>query len=96
MNPFKGDTAPYLSTITFNFSETPSNFAAADITVQSGSIGSTLAVNGSDNTLYTATFTPTPGANDTTNIVTVGQAWTDTAGNAPAADSTSANYIVNL
>ena len=84
------------STITFNFSETPSNFATADITVQNGSIGSTLAVNGGDNTLYTATFTPTPGANDTTNEVSVGQAWTDAAGHAPAADSRSANYIVDL
>jgi hypothetical protein len=84
------------STITFNFSETPSNFATADITVQRGSIGSTLAVNGSDDTLYTATFTPTPSANNANNVVTVGQAWNDAAGNAPAADSTSGNYIVNL
>jgi len=84
------------STITFNFSETPSNFAADDITVQRGSIGSTLAVNGSDNTLYTATFTPTPSAFNANNVVTVGQAWTDLAGNAPAADSTSGNYIVDL
>ena len=93
------DTAPYSSTITFNFSETPSNFTAADdITTPSGSIGSTLAVNGSDDTIYTATFTPTccgaSGVYDTTNVVTVEQNWADLAGNAPAANSTSANYSV--
>ena len=82
------------STITFNFSETPSSFAVADITVQNGSIGSTLAVNGSDDTIYTATFTPS--ANSANNVVTVGQAWNDAAGNTPAADSTSGNYIVDL
>ena len=94
------DTAPYNSTITFTFSEATSDsvFTAADITTPNGGIGSTLDGSGS---LYTATFTPTccggaSGVYDTTNVVTVGQAWTDLAGNAPAADSTSGNYIVDL
>jgi hypothetical protein len=87
-----GDNNP---TIRFNFSEAPSGFAAADITVQNGSIGSTLAVNGSDDTLYTATFTYTCDVDDNTNVVTVGQAWNDAAGNAPANNSTSPNYAID-
>ena len=91
------DTSPYNSTITFTFSEATSDsvFTAADITtpVGLGSIGSTLDGSGA---LYTATFTPTPDIynNDNTNKVTVGQNWTDLAGNAPAANSTSNTFIV--
>ena len=87
-----GDNNP---TIWFNFSEAPSGFAAADITVQNGSIGSTLAVNGSDDTLYTATFTYNCPVNDSSNEVTVGQNWSDAAGNAPANNSTSPNYAID-
>ena len=48
-----GETA----TVTFNFSEAPVGFTADDITA-SGGVLSNLQVDGSDNSLYTATYTP--------------------------------------
>ncbi|HZW20313.1 DUF4347 domain-containing protein [Noviherbaspirillum sp.] len=50
-----GETA----TVTFTFSETPSEFAAEDITVAGGTGSLTgLTVDGADNKIYRATFTP--------------------------------------
>lgn len=48
-----GETA----NVTFNFSEAPVGFTADDITV-SGGVLSNLQVDGGDNSLYTATYTP--------------------------------------
>lgn len=56
-----GETA----TITFTFSEVPQGFTASDINVSGGSL-SNLAVDGSDNTIYTATFTP---SSDTQSLI---------------------------
>ena len=38
---------------------------------------------------------PTKGIDDTTNIITLGRAWTDAAGNAPTAEVSTANFIVH-
>lgn len=81
------------STITFTFSEAPTGFTAADVTVENGTIGS---VSSTSSTVYTTLFTPTASLDlDTTNTVTVGTGWTDTAGNAPSGSSTSSNYQVD-
>jgi len=87
-DPYDIKTSDNNPTIWFNFSEAPSGFTIDDISVENGSIGSTLAVNGSDDTLYTATFTYNCPVNVSSNEVTVGQNWSDAAGNAPANNNT--------
>ncbi|HEX2554288.1 MAG TPA: Ig-like domain-containing protein [Microvirga sp.] len=85
-----GETA----TVTFTFSEAPSDFSLADVTAGSGSL-SGLQVSGSDPKVYTATLTPAADVEEGTNVVTVGTGWTDSSGNAPAGDTSSANYAVD-
>ncbi|MDP7453711.1 MAG: hypothetical protein QGE95_15800, partial [Arenicellales bacterium] len=46
-------------------------------------------------TRYSVIFAYTCGASYPTNVVTVGQAWNDAAGNAPANNSTSPNYAID-
>ena len=82
-----GDT----SLVTFTFSETPVEFATADVTVANGSIG---AIDTSNPLVQTATYTPTNGITDATNVITVGTAWTDAALNAGVGDD-SPNYTID-
>jgi len=84
-----GDTA----TVTFDFSKEPTNFTVNDVTAPNGEL-SAFAVDGSNSSKYTATFTPTTNTSDATNVITVGTVWTDASGNAPSGDATSANYAV--
>jgi len=44
--------------------------------------------------IYTATFTPTANIEDASNLISLSTAWSDAAGNAPAAVSTSVNYTI--
>jgi len=85
-----GDTA----TVTFGFSEAPTDFTVDDVTAPNGAL-SDFAVDGSNSSKYTATFTPTADFIDGTNSITVGTSWTDAAGNAPAAETTSSNYAID-
>lgn len=80
--------------VTFTFSETPTGFTSADVTVENGTLG---AIDASVPTAQTATFTPTAGINDSSNVITVGTGWTDSSAglNPPAGTSTSANYVVS-
>ena len=77
--------------MTFTFSEEPIGFNDADVTMANGSLSD---ISGSGTT-YTATFTPTAGVTDATNVVTVGTDWTDAADNAPAASTESDNYTID-
>src|SRR3989338_8336456 len=79
------------SLVTFTFSETPVEFATADVTVANGSIG---AIDTSNPLVQTATYTPTNGITDATNVITVGTAWTDAALNAGVGDD-SPNYTID-
>jgi hypothetical protein len=75
-----GDAA----TITFTFSETPSNFDASDIVVSGGTL-SGLSGTGA---VRTATFTPTANTNSGTASISVGASkYNDAAGN----DNTAAS-----
>ena len=65
--------------MTFTFSEAPSNFDASDLTVVGGAISGLAAT--ADPKAWTATFAATDNYAGT-GSVTVGNAWTDTAGNA--------------
>ncbi|MCA6120748.1 hypothetical protein J6500_02350, partial [Bradyrhizobium sp. WSM 1704] len=84
-----------VATVTFTFSEVPSNFSAADVTYDTTS--ATLgAITATANPLvFTASLTPIASITDATNIITVGTAWQDPAGNAPAASVNSVNYTVD-
>ena len=82
-----GETA----TITFTFSETPTGFAAGDITTTGGTL-SGLEVTG-DNKVYTATFTPTAGFEGNASITVAAGAYTDAAGNTGGAGTTPAIAI---
>ena len=84
-----GDTA----TVTFTFSEEPTGFTVSNITAQNGTLSSfTVTANP---LIYTATFTPTNGVSDATNVISVDVNWTDAAGNHPESVSSSDNYTVN-
>src|SRR5207247_2100633 len=84
-----------VATVTFTFSEVPSNFSATDVTYDttSATLG-TITATGNP-LVFTASLTPIASITDTTNIITVGTAWQDPAGNAPAASSDSPNYTVD-
>ena len=84
-----GETS--LATITF--SEAVSGFDNSDLTIANGTLS---AVNSSDGGItWTATFTPTTGLTDTTNVITLNNTGvSDLAGNAGVGTTDSANYVV--
>jgi hypothetical protein len=73
-------------TYTFTFSEAVNDFSADDITVANGSKGTLVAstVAGEEGKVFTMEVTPTSGAQGTDIGLSVGKAWSDAAGNAPA------------
>ncbi len=75
----------------FTFSEAPTDFTAADITADNGSLGT---LNTSNPLIQTALFTPTTSLNDATNVISVSTVWTDAAGNTGQSGST-ANFTIN-
>ncbi|MYM69365.1 DUF4347 domain-containing protein [Pseudoduganella sp. FT55W] len=76
-----GETA----SVTFTFSEVPLGFTAADV-VTTGGVLSGLTVSAGNPLVYTATFTPTAGIQNTSASITVASgAFTDAAGNAATA-----------
>ncbi|MEB0148842.1 Ig-like domain-containing protein, partial [Pseudomonas sp. CCC2.2] len=84
-----GETS--LATITF--SEAVSGFDNSDLTIANGTLST---VNSSDGGItWTATFTPTMGLTDTTNVITLNNTGvSDLAGNAGVGTTDSANYVV--
>ncbi|HWO55931.1 MAG TPA: Ig-like domain-containing protein, partial [bacterium] len=78
--------------VTFTFSEAPTNFTNADVTVENGTLSAITPTL--DPKVFTATFTPTAPATDLTNVITVGTDWSDAAGNPPAAPAVSDNYEI--
>jgi len=83
-----GDTA----LVTFTFSEAPTGFTVADVIVGTGVIGT---INTIDPLVQTAIYIPTDDQEVDTNVISVGTAWTDAAGNAPEAGDDSPNYDVD-
>ncbi|MDF3214798.1 Ig-like domain-containing protein [Mesorhizobium ciceri] len=84
-----------VATVTFTFSEVPSNFSAADVSYDTTSATLGAITPTGDPKVFTATLTPIASINDATNVITVGTSWQDPAGNAPAATTNSVNYTVN-
>ncbi|MBJ7380820.1 MAG: Ig-like domain-containing protein, partial [Polynucleobacter sp.] len=80
------------TTVTVTFSEAVSNFSNADLTLQNGSLTTMSSANGG--ITWTGTFTPTANIEDTSNVITLGTAYNDVAGNTGTIAS-SDNYTVD-
>ncbi|WP_456024094.1 Ig-like domain-containing protein [Pseudomonas protegens] len=81
------------TTVTITFSEAVSGLTLADLTVANGTLS---GLSTSDNITYTATFTPSAGITDTSNIITLDNTGiTDIAGNTGSGTTDSANYVID-
>ncbi|WP_047230433.1 Ig-like domain-containing protein [Pseudomonas brassicacearum] len=81
------------SLVTITFSEAVTGFTLADLTVANGSLS---GLSTSDNITYTATFTPSAGVSDSTNLVTLNNTGVvDGAGNTGSGTTDSNNYAVD-
>ncbi|WP_256583591.1 Ig-like domain-containing protein, partial [Pseudomonas sp. MPR-ANC1] len=82
------------SLVTITFSEAVSGFTNADLTIPNGTL---TAVSSSDGGItWTATYTPTVGINDATNVITLANTGiTDLAGNAGSGTTNSNNYSID-
>ncbi|MSU95283.1 glycosyl hydrolase, partial [Pseudomonas mandelii] len=81
------------SLVTITFSEAVSGFTNADLTIANGTL---TAVSSSDGGItWTATFTPTVGVNDLTNVITLANTGVaDLAGNTGSGTTNSGNYTI--
>ncbi|WP_326518778.1 Ig-like domain-containing protein, partial [Acinetobacter sp. CAAS 2-6] len=80
------------SIVTITFSEAVTGFDNTDVTVENGTL-STLTSNDGGIT-WTGIFTPTADIEDTTNIITVANTYTDAAGNG-GTGAISENYEID-
>jgi hypothetical protein len=87
-------TAGETSLVTITFSEAVSGFTNADLSIANGTLS---AVSSSDGGItWTATFTPTAGINDATNVITLANTGVaDIAGNTGSGTTNSGNYTVD-
>ncbi|WP_053180954.1 Ig-like domain-containing protein [Pseudomonas thivervalensis] len=81
------------SVVTITFSEAVTGFTLADLSVTNGSLS---GLSTSDNITYTATFTPSGGVSDATNLITLNNTGVvDGAGNTGSGTTDSNNYVVD-
>ncbi|SEM37912.1 protein of unknown function [Pseudomonas sp. NFIX51] len=81
------------SVVTITFSEAVSGFDNSDLTVANGTLSAVSSSNGG--ITWTATFTPTAGITDLSNLITLNNAgFTDVAGNSGTGTTNSANYSI--
>ncbi len=84
-------TAGETATVTFTFHEAVTGFDNSDITVEGGTLSTVTSAD--DGITWTATFTPTAGIKDATNLIKVGYDWTYvSSGNAPAVEQLNAAF----
>ncbi|WP_460490198.1 Ig-like domain-containing protein, partial [Belliella aquatica] len=82
------------SLVTFTFSEAVAGFTNADLTVTNGTLSSVSSLDGG--ITWTATFTPTNGINDATNLITLNNTGiADQAGNTGTGTTDSNNYSID-
>ena len=85
------------SLVTFTFSEAITGFTNADLIIQNGTLTAVTSSNGG--ITWTATFTPTAGINDATNLISLNLSLiadlADLAGNAGSGTTSSNNYAIN-
>lgn len=87
-----GDTA----TVTITFSEKidQGSFTTGDLSVENGTLSNLATADGGQT--WTATFTPTTGTEDTSNVIALKSASiSDLAGNTNSAAESSPNYLVD-
>ncbi|WP_415758418.1 Ig-like domain-containing protein [Pseudomonas sp. LT1P18] len=82
------------SLVTITFSEAVSGFTNADLSIANGTL---TAVSSSDGGItWTATFTPTVGVSDSSNVITLNNTGvTDVAGNTGSGTTNSGNYTID-
>ena len=80
------------SIVTIVMSEPVVGFNSADITVTNGTMGALSTIDG---ITYTGTFTPTNGIEAPTNTVSVGNGFSDIAGNPAISGVNSSNYAID-
>ena len=82
------------SLVTITFSEAVTGFTNIDLSVANGTLS---AVSSSDGGItWTATFTPNPGVNDLTNLITLNNTGvSDLAGNTGTGTTNSNNYAID-
>ncbi|EPJ48990.1 MAG: hypothetical protein OFPI_26600 [Osedax symbiont Rs2] len=78
--------------VTFTFSETPNGFTKDDVTVGNGSL-SDFSVS-PDDKIYTATFTPNTDIEESANLISVSNNYTNLSGNT-GTSANSANYTID-
>jgi hypothetical protein len=76
------------TTLTITFSEKVQDFGNADVTVQNGTLGTLVSTDG---IVWTGTYTPSVNLEDTTNVITLANTYSDLIGNAGSV-GTSGNY----
>ena len=82
------------SLVTITFSEAVSGFTNADLAVANGTLSAVSSADGG--TTWTATFTPTAGVNDNTNLIVLNNTGiADLAGNAGSGTTSSNNYAID-
>ncbi|MBB6691082.1 hypothetical protein H7B90_06665 [Cohnella xylanilytica] len=86
-------TAGETSLVTIAFSEAVTGFTLADLAEENGTLN---GLRTDDNVTYTATFTPTSGIEDTTNVISLDNSGVmDRAGNAGAGSASSNHYAID-
>ncbi|MBR7889796.1 Ig-like domain-containing protein, partial [Marinomonas sp. A79] len=86
-----GETA----TVTLQFSEAVNDLVLSDLTSDNGVL-SDLAQDSQDGSLWTATFTPSTDIEDTTNVITLADGFTDANGNTGVGGSSDEYEIDTL
>ncbi|KOF01330.1 hypothetical protein OB69_18170, partial [Roseivirga seohaensis subsp. aquiponti] len=82
------------ATVTITFSEAVTGFANADLTIANGTLSAVSSADGG--ITWTATFTPTAGVTDATNVITLDNTGvSDAAGNAGTGTTDSGNYAID-
>ncbi|WP_285419978.1 Ig-like domain-containing protein [Pseudomonas sp. efr-133-TYG-5] len=82
------------SLVTITFSEAVTGFTNADLSAANGTLSTVSSSDGG--VTWTATFTPTVGINDATNLIILSNTGiVDLAGNAGSGTTNSANYTVD-
>ncbi|WP_205872745.1 Ig-like domain-containing protein [Limnohabitans planktonicus] len=84
-----GDTAQ----VTISFSEKVSGFGNSDVTVENGTLDTLVSTDGGKT--WVATFTPTPGTADASNVISLANSYADLAGN-QGSGTQSGNYAIDL
>ncbi|AYQ56471.1 hypothetical protein MS2017_0743 [Bathymodiolus thermophilus thioautotrophic gill symbiont] len=81
--------------VEFHFAEKVLNFTLDDITAENATLSNFRQDTSLGTFVWTATLAPDSGVNDSTNTLSIGRDWHDSAGNKPSQITTSSNYMVS-